>query len=149
MLIESIVSIRRAKSLIELGNSRIQKAFIKLNDQALEQELKNYKNFITLLAKCEDIEFVSEKLQKAICDVSENLEIFIALENIDLGAMISRLEKQKEKLTKESIKLNSMLSNEKFLANAPLDVVEQNKNSLTGLKTQLEKIEAELNYLKG
>lgn len=149
LLIESIVSIRRAKSLVELGNSKIQKAFIKLNDSKQEQELNQYKNFITLLAKCEEIEFINEKLQKAICDVSENLEIFIALENIDLSAMISRLEKQKEKISKESAKLDSMLNNEKFLAHAPLEVVKQNKTALENLKNQLEKIEAELSYLKG
>ncbi|MCH5335944.1 MAG: valine--tRNA ligase [Campylobacter sp.] len=148
LLIESIVSIRRAKSLIELGNSKIGKAFIKLNDKALEQELKNYKNFITLLAKCENIEFVNEKLQKAICDVSENLEIFITLENIDLSAMISRLEKQKEKLTKEINKLNSMLENKKFIQNAPKEVISQNTQNLNSLKTQLQKIEEEIARFK-
>ncbi len=33
LLIESIVSIRRAKSLIDLGNSKIEKAYIKFNDK--------------------------------------------------------------------------------------------------------------------
>ncbi|MCW1545632.1 hypothetical protein OLS37_01990, partial [Campylobacter jejuni] len=80
---------------------------------------------------------------KAICDVSENLEIFITLENVDLSGILTRLENQK-KLEKESFKLNSMLSNEKFIANAPKEVVEQNKEALENLKIQLEKISVEL-----
>ncbi len=149
LLIESIVGIRRAKSLAELGNSKIKKAFIKLNDANFEKELKPYTHFIILLAKCEELEFVSEKLPKSLCDVSENLEIFIALENIDLSPMLSRLEKQKEKLNKEKTKLDAMLSNEKFIKNAPLELVTQNKQALANLEIQLEKIEAELGYLRG
>ena len=42
-----------------------------------------------------------------------------------------------------------MLSNEKFIANAPKEVVEKNKEALANLKTQLEKISAELANLKG
>ncbi|MEE6548478.1 valine--tRNA ligase, partial [Campylobacter jejuni] len=146
---ESIVSIRRAKSLIDLGNSKIEKAYIKFNDKKIKDEIKAYMNFIIMLAKCEQIEFSEEKLPKAICDVSENLEIFITLENVDLSGILTRLENQKNKLEKESFKLNSMLSNEKFIANAPKEVVEQNKEALENLKIQLEKISVELQNLRG
>ena len=149
LLIESIVGIRRAKSLIDLGNSKIEKAYIKFNDKKIKDEIKTYMNFIMMLAKCEQIEFSEEKLPKAICDVSENLEIFITLENVDLSGILTRLENQKNKLEKESFKLNSMLSNEKFIANAPKEVVEQNKEALENLKIQLEKISVELQNLRG
>lgn len=149
LLIESIVSIRRAKSLIDLGNSKIEKAYIKLNNPIFEKELNSSIVFIKTLAKCENIEFTNEKLSKAICDVSDNLEIFITLDNVDLSGIISRLENQKNKLEKESAKINSMLCNEKFIANAPKEVIEQNKNSLLNLKTQLEKISTELTNLRG
>lgn len=149
LLIESIVGIRRAKSLIDLGNSKIEKAYIKFNDKKIEDEIKAYMNFIMMLAKCEQIEFSEEKLPKAICDVSENLEIFITLENVDLSGILTRLENQKNKLEKESAKLNSMLCNEKFIANAPKEVVEQNKEALENLKIQLEKISVELQNLRG
>ncbi|MBZ7935803.1 valine--tRNA ligase [Campylobacter sp. B0100352/1] len=149
LLIESIVSIRRAKSLIDLGNSKIEKAYIKLNNPIFEKELNSSIVFIKTLAKCENIEFTNQKLEKAICDVSDNLEIFITLDNVDLSGIISRLENQKAKLEKESAKINSMLSNEKFVANAPKEVVEQNKNSLSNLQIQLEKISAELANLRG
>ncbi|EDP6902458.1 valine--tRNA ligase [Campylobacter upsaliensis] len=149
LLIESIISIRRAKSLIELGNAKIEKAYIKLNNSAMQSEIEKYQHFITLLAKCENIEFISEKLNNAICDVSENLEINIKLDNIDLSAIIARLENQKAKLEKEIAKINAMLSNEKFLSKAPKDIILQNQNALNNLKEQFEKVQMELKNLKG
>ncbi|WP_270976254.1 valine--tRNA ligase [Campylobacter upsaliensis] len=149
LLIESIISIRRAKSLIELGNAKIEKAYIKLNNSAMQSEIEKYQHFITLLAKCESVEFISEKLNNAICDVSENLEINIKLDNIDLSAIISRLENQKIKLEKEFTKINAMLSNEKFLSKAPKDIILQNQNALNNLKEQFEKVQMELKNLRG
>lgn len=149
LLIESIVSIRRAKSLVDLGNTKIQKAFIKFHQVSFESEIYPYEKFITLLSKCESIEFIRQKPEKSLCDVSENLEVYILLENVDLSAILARLENQKSKLEKEKNKLNTMLNNEKFIANAPQDVILQNKKALTSLETQLEKIESELKNLKG
>lgn len=42
-----------------------------------------------------------------------------------------------------------MLSNEKSIAGTPKEVVEQDKETLANLKTQLEKISAELASLRG
>ncbi|MEE6591691.1 hypothetical protein VWN77_10335, partial [Campylobacter coli] len=41
LIIESIVSIRRAKGLVDLGNSKIEKAYIKLNDKKMQDEIKS------------------------------------------------------------------------------------------------------------
>jgi valyl-tRNA synthetase len=40
-----------------------------------------------------------------------------------------------------------MLSNERFVANAPANVIEENKKALDEVKTRLEKIEVELKSL--
>ncbi|WP_169940969.1 valine--tRNA ligase [Campylobacter sp. RM15925] len=141
LVIEAIVAIRRAKATIDLGNSKISKAYVKLNRS---ENLSEAKEYIALLAKCEQIEFVSSKIDDAVCDVSENLEVFISLEGVDMSAMISRLTAQKNKLEKEIIKLSNMLNNEKFVANAPADVIETNKAGLASAKEQFEKVEAEL-----
>ena len=61
--------------------------------------------------------------------------------------LIEKLEKQQEKAQKEFDKLNGMLSNERFVANAPANVIEENKKALDEVKTRLEKIEAELKSL--
>ncbi len=66
---------------------------------------------------------------------------------IDMKPIIEKLEKQQEKAQKEFDKLNGMLSNERFVANAPANVIEENKKALEDVNQGLEKIEAELKSL--
>ena len=141
---EAIVSIRRAKVIIDMGNSKIAKAYIKL-DKNIDTDVA--KPFIEKLAKVDEIEFVSQKQENSITDVSNNLEVYLPTQEIDMKPIIDKLEKQKEKAQKEFDKLNGMLSNERFVANAPANVIEENKKALEEVKTRLEKIEAELKSL--
>ena len=141
LVIEAIVAIRRAKATIEQGNSKIAKAFIKLNGN---ENLTEATNYVSLLAKCEQIEFCDAKIENAARDVSENLEVFVPLEGVDMSAVIIRLRSQKTKLEKEIAKLSSMLNNEKFVASAPQAVVEANREGLASATQKLEKVDSEL-----
>jgi len=141
LIMEAIVSVRRCKTLIDKGNQKIEKASLKMPSGS---DLAMMKPFIEKLAKVEEITFVEEKLTKCVTDVSDNLETFISTDDIDLSAIIGKLTKQKEKLEKEIAKLNGMLSNEKFVANAPEQVIATNKQALSDAIQKLEKVEAEL-----
>ena len=141
---EAITAIRRAKVIIDMGNSKIPKAYIKLDNN---MNVEVMKPFIEKLGKCETVEFVVAKVADAITDVSDNLEVYIPTGEIDMTPIISKLEKQKEKLEKEIGKLSGMLSNERFVANAPANVIEENKAGLAAAQEKLEKVEAELNTL--
>lgn len=144
IIIESIVAIRRAKATIDLGNSKIPLAYIKLNENLnLENELK----FIKLLAKCDDVKFVNEKVADSVADVSENLSVFVPLSGVDLSEILKRLNAQKTKLEKEISKLSGMLNNENFIKNAPDEVVQTNKEGLENAKNQLSKVESEIRNL--
>ncbi len=143
LVIEAIVSIRRAKANIEMGNKKIEKAYIK-TDSSL---LKDATEYIKLLAKVENIEFTDKKVDNSAGDISDNLEVYIPLEGIDLTPIIQRLENQKNKLEKEVSKLNGMLSNERFVKNAPKEVVETNQKALKEAEEKLLKVENELKAL--
>ena len=138
-VIEAIVSIRRAKATIDLGNAKIAKAFV-----LSSFDLSTAKDYIKTLAKCEEIEFVSEPIADAVRDVSANLESFVALEGVDLNPIINRLNSQKTKLEKEITKLENMLGNEKFMSSAPANVIETNQNGLAAAKEQFGKVCMEL-----
>jgi len=141
---EAITAIRRAKVVIDMGNSKIAKAYVKL-DSSIDTEVA--KPFIEKLAKVENIEFVDTKQENSITDVSDNLEVYIPTGEIDMTPIINKLTKQKEKLEKEIGKLTGMLSNEKFVANAPAKVIEENKAGLASAEEKLAKVEAELKSL--
>ncbi|WP_458701582.1 valine--tRNA ligase [Sulfurospirillum sp. 1307] len=143
LVIESIVSIRRAKATIDMPG-KIESVSIKLNEDI---DLTKAIPFIKLLGKSGEVNLVNSKVENAIRDVSDNLEVFIPLSGIDLTPIITRLNNQKAKLEKEVAKLNAMLSNERFVANAPKEVVETNKKALSDAKEKLEKIDEELKAL--
>ncbi|VAY87349.1 Valyl-tRNA synthetase [hydrothermal vent metagenome] len=141
IIAETITSIRRAKVIIDMGNSKIEKAYIKL-DVKINEDLAL--PFIQKLAKVDNLEFVNTKQENSITDVSDNLEVYLPRGEIDLKPIVTKLEKQKQKLQKEIDKVNCMLSNERFVANAPANVIEENKKSLEDAFNKLAKIEAEL-----
>ncbi len=143
LIIESIVSIRRAKATIDLPG-KIETISIKLNENI---DLTKAIPFLKLLGKSAEVNFVTQKFEDAVRDVSDNLEVFIPLSGVDLTPIIARLNNQKLKLEKEIAKLSGMLNNKRFVANAPKEVVETNKKTLSDARSKLEKIEEELTSL--
>ncbi len=141
LAIEAIVSIRRCKTLVDKANQRIEKAYLKIGGDFDEGMMEP---FIRQLAKVDEVAFVNAKPEKAVTDVSDHLESYISTTDIDMGPIISRLQKQKAKLEKEIMKLSGMLGNEKFVANAPAQVIEQNRQALAEAEQKLEKVKEEL-----
>ncbi|MCK5855713.1 MAG: valine--tRNA ligase, partial [Sulfurovaceae bacterium] len=141
IIMEAIVSVRRCKTLVDKGNQKIEKASIKLPSGSDEAMMKP---FIEKLGKVEKLTFVDAKLENSVTDVSDNLETFISTDDVDMSAIIVKLTKQKEKLEKEIAKLNGMLNNERFVANAPEQVIAENKQALSDASEKIGKVEAEL-----
>ncbi len=141
LIMEAIVSVRRCKTLIDKGNQKIEKASIKLPSGS---DVEMMRPFIQKLGKVEELSFVDEKIANCVTDVSDNLETFISTDDIDMSAIIAKLTKQKEKLEKEIAKLNGMLNNERFVANAPKQVIATNRKALEEASDKLAKVEEEL-----
>jgi valyl-tRNA synthetase len=140
---ESITALRRAKVVIDMGNAKIDKAYIKL-DASAKIDTDMAKPFIEKLGKVLEIEFVDAKVADSITDVSDNLEVYLPTGEIDMTPIITKLTRQKEKLEKEIAKLNGMLNNERFVANAPEAVIAENKQALEDANNKMAKVSAEL-----
>ncbi len=147
LIMDAIVSIRRAKVLVDLANQKIERAFVKI-DGISEDEKEFMKPFIAKLAKVEVVEFSDIKIDNAVSDISQKCETFIPTSSIDLAPIISRLTKQDEKLQKEAEKISNMLNNERFVANAPADVLTKNRELLADAQDKINKIAEQLNSLK-
>ncbi len=139
LVIEAIVSIRRAKATIELGNARVAKAYVKS-----AVDLSAAADYIKTLAKVDEVEFTQQNIANSARDVGERLETFVPLEGVDLSGVISRLNAQKAKLQKEIEKLSAMLGNEKFISSAPADVVAANREGLQSAQEKFAKVCDEL-----
>jgi valyl-tRNA synthetase len=147
IIMDAIVSIRRAKVLVDMANQKIAKAYVKI-DGLSEKEKEMMLPFIARLAKVEEVLFTEEKIPNAVSDIADKCETFIPTDSIDLTPIINKLTKQDEKLQKEIGKLNGMLSNERFVANAPEDVLEKNRTLLAEAQAKREKVLEQLSSLK-
>lgn len=139
-----IVCIRRLRAMLELGLASIESIYIKLNNSIDNILLEQ---FVCKLAKVQSVCITQTKPKASVGDVGEFCECYIQLEGIDLSAIISRLQSQKQKCEKELQKLQSMLNNEKFIQNAPKAVLEQNRVNLQNTQEKYDKICTELNAL--
>jgi valyl-tRNA synthetase len=129
-----------------MGNSKIDKAYIKIDSKLADNiDTEMAKPFIEKLGKVLNIEFVEAKVPDSITDVSDNLEVYLPTGEIDMTPIINKLTRQKEKLEKEIMKLNGMLNNERFVANAPEAVIAENKQALEDAENKITKVSAELN----
>ena len=147
VIMDAIVSIRRAKTLVDMANRKIEKAYVK-TDALNKQQKESAVAFIQKLAKVDEVTFVDEKVDEAISDIGKHCEVFIPTASIDLTPIIARLQKQNEKLQKEIEKLEKMFSNERFVANAPKDVLEKNKQALLDAKQKRSKVLEQLASLQ-
>ncbi|MFZ2968238.1 MAG: valine--tRNA ligase [Sulfuricurvum sp.] len=143
-IMDAIVTIRRAKTLVDLGNQKIQSAYLKCDgDHAMMTP------FIERLAKVTTLQFTQTKIDNAISDIGNSVEVYLPTDAIDLSPIIDRLTKQREKLQKESDKLRGMLSNERFVANAPEAVIAENRKGLADAEEKIAKINGQLSSLRG
>lgn len=142
---DAIVSLRRAKALIDLANKPIELAYIAtdmpLNPAALQAICK--------LAKVGVIECVDTKAQNGldkdcVADIGSLVKSYLPLQGIDLAPIITRLNNQNLKLEKEITKLQALESNEKFKANAPKDILESNASALAEAKAKQAEVLAQL-----
>ncbi|WP_345973101.1 valine--tRNA ligase [Sulfurimonas diazotrophicus] len=145
VIMDAIVTVRRAKTLIDMGNQKIEEAYVK-TDAVTSEAMDAY---ICRLGKVEKVGFVTEKMENAVSDVGEKVEVFIPTGSIDLAPILDRLEKQNVKLEKEIAKLAGMLNNERFVANAPEEVVATNREALVDAQNKQRKILDQLESLQG
>jgi valyl-tRNA synthetase len=147
VIMDAIVSIRRAKVLVDMANQKIEKAYVKV-DGLSEEDKKMMLQCIAKLAKVETVEFTDVKIENGVSDISDKCETFIPTDSIDLTPIINKLTKQAEKLDKEIGKLGGMLNNERFVANAPEDVLAKNREALAEAQEKKAKVIEQLNSLQ-
>jgi valyl-tRNA synthetase len=147
IIMDAIVSIRRAKVLVDMANQKIEKAYVKI-DGISEKDKAMMTPFIAKLAKVTHLEFSEEKIENAVSDIADKCETFIPTDSIDLTPIINKLTKQDEKLQKEIAKLSGMLNNERFVANAPEDVLEKNRAALADAQAKQAKVQEQLASLQ-
>ncbi len=122
---------------------------LKISNVEAEKILKFNENYIVELAAAEPITFTDEKPQHALAGVAEGVEIFLPLKGlIDTEKEIARLTKELEKLRKGISVTVGKLNNEKFIAKAPADVVQAEREKLATAQEKISSVESRIEQLK-
>jgi valyl-tRNA synthetase len=109
--------------------------------------------YLTALAKLSEVKIYQDEsgLEKdapgAPIALVGNLKLLLKIE-VDVAAERIRLGKEIERLANEITKARTKLGNESFVARAPEEVVQQEKQRLAGFEQNHEKLVAQLARLQ-
>jgi valyl-tRNA synthetase len=116
---------------------------------AQDQSSKRFDMVIQKLTNIEEINYVSEKVEGASFRVKSN-EYFvpISIENIDIEAEIKKLDAELKRAEGFLFGIKKKLSNERFVSNAPEQVIKIERKKEADTEAKIETIKRSLSSLK-
>jgi len=148
-MMEFVTGIRSIRSQMNIPPKKQLPVLLKNSATEDIQRLENNRDFLSRLANLETIEILEGEAPAASTALVGKMEILIPLEGlIDKEAEISRLDKEIVKLDKVIKQSSGKLSNENYVAKAPADVVQKERDKLTEMEqtlSQLQQQKASLN----
>jgi valyl-tRNA synthetase len=152
LVFETIKSLRNVRQSFNIPVSTKVNIEILANNNE-EEIFKKVEPYIHRLARVEDIKYVDEShktIKQSASTVVSNSKIIIPLAGlIDLNEEIKRQNKKSEKLTSEKNSLLARTNNEKFMANAKPELIEQTKNRIAEIEVMEKAINELMNSLRG
>jgi valyl-tRNA synthetase len=149
----AIRAVRNIRAEFNLGNAAAIKVIMAAGDDNIMQLFTKYGAYLQDLAKVKDLQLVlhlDEKPRQAVSSMLSFAEIYVPLEGIvDVDKEIGRLEKDLKNIETEINKTEGKLSNEKFLAKAPPEVIDKEKARKEEAILRKEGILQRLQILKG
>ncbi len=150
LVFDTITSLRNVRQSFNIPTSATVDVEIRAtkNEKEIFEAIESY---IHRLAKVNTITYASGEdsipPKSATAVVSSSKLIIPLADLIDLEAEIKRQEKKLDKLTNEKISLLGRMKNEKFVANAPKELVEQTNTRIEEISEQEKVIKDLINSL--
>ena len=142
LTIEVIRAIRNLRSEMNVPLGKKAEVIICVNNPEYTVYLKDGANYILSLASAESLsveETLAAKPTQAATAVVHGIEIYLPLKGlIDLDKEIARLEKELTKMEGEIKRIEGKLANEGFVAKAPAEVIEKEKEKLVKYQASKE-----------
>ncbi len=146
-----ISGIRNIRGEMNIAPSKMMSCLFHGGSIEENDVLHENKDWIQALAKLETLEPVVDKdsIPDSATQLAGDMELFIPLKGlVDVDQESKRLTKEIEKLTKEKKKSESKLENERYVSNAPPEIVELEKQRLSEFSLSIERLSAQLTKLE-
>lgn len=146
VVMEVITNIRNIRKQKNISPKEKLQVFEKVNQGEI---IKTYDSLIIKLCNLSSFEYVTAKVDGAFSFVLKHAEYYVPLsQNIDVAAEKERLAKDLD-YNKGFLKsVQNKLANEKFVANAKPEMVENEKKKLADAESKIKAIEEQLAGLK-
>ena len=149
-----IISIRTMR--VEMGLKPAQSISLVIkSERILEDDFKGLQEVIQKMARVDTLSFVngahtvSMSASEIIFGFGLSIEVHILLEGlIDIDVEIARLEKNKSQFTQEILRITNKLSNQRFMQNAPKEIVKKEQEKLQDFQFKLDKTLTQLTQME-
>lgn len=144
LLKECITAVRNIRGENQIKVSQALKVFIVPKDEKSQKTLQIYKANLSKLALLEDLSFEAPASFKnsAVNQIKigdRKVELVVPLEGlVDIGEEIKRIKKVMSKVESDLSLTSKKLSNERYLKNAPDDLVEEDKQQVVVFQNKLK-----------
>jgi valyl-tRNA synthetase len=138
-----IVAVRNIRAELNIAPSKPLNALVRGVSYKDRIRLEANQAFFASLAKLETITILveGETAPMSTTQFIGNMELLIPLAGlIDVSAEMARIDKQLEKLAQEIARIEGKLSNEGFVAKAPVAVIDKERAKMTDLKRDIDKL---------
>jgi len=142
-----ISAIRSARTELQLAPGKPMPLLIQHGEDSDRERLRRFEDLIKRLARLEQIERVSDDRDSSDCAVAlaGNLRLLIPLAGlVDIGEELARLNKQLEREQKGLTGTENKLANERFVANAPSEVVAKERERLVEHRNKVDELSAQI-----
>jgi len=150
--LKSVISaVRSARTELNLAPGKPMALLIQHAGEDDRDRLARFEDLIKRLARLEKIEIVPDDRDTADSAVSlaGGMRLLIPLAGlVDVGEELARLEKQLEREHKGLSSTEKKLANERFVGNAPAEVVAKERNRLVEHRSKVAELSAQIDKLK-
>jgi len=149
-LVQLISTIRTTRSELNVPGSVKLSVALQGTSEKTAARLKRNKDLISRMARLSTIETVADPIAKGCVQavVAEATVFINVIDHMDVAAEQARLEKEIANLDKLVLGKQKKLANEKFVQNAPADVVETERTKVSELTAKNDKFKEALARLK-
>ncbi|BCE02277.1 valine--tRNA ligase [Marinicellulosiphila megalodicopiae] len=144
------IAVRNIRGEMDISPKKALTVILQNTSESELTCLNNNESFLKTLANIEDIQILGkdEETPLSATALIGQLKVSVPMAGlIDVAAEQARLQKEVTKITKEMQRIEGKLNNQKFMANAPEDVVTKEREKASGFQQKLDGINSQIEKL--
>ena len=140
-----VVGVRNIRGEMNISPGKHLDVYFAKGGAKDKARMESNQQFLAKLANLESLTWLdnADEAPLSATALAGDLEILVPMAGlIDVSAELARLDKEIEKLEKETVKLKGKLGNEKFVSNAPAEVVAKEREKLADFESSLSQFKS-------